>query len=150
LGDVHDPATRSRNMSAIRAKDTSPEVRVRKLLHTAGFRFRLHKRSLPGSPDLVLAKHRAIIFVHGCFWHGHECKSFRWPKTREDFWRAKIGANTMRDQQSLRALRFEGWRVCLIWECALRGGERISDAELSSVLQRWLRSDSEFLELRGR
>ena len=149
MGDVHDPATRSRNMSAIRAKDTSPEVRVRKLLHKAGFRFRLHVRALPGAPDLVFAKHHAVIFVHGCFWHGHECPTFRWPKTREDFWRAKIGANIRRDHQSLLALSEGGWRTCVIWECAMRGADRIGDAELSSALQCWLRSDSESLELRG-
>lgn len=149
MGDVHDPATRSRNMSAIRAKDTSPEFKVRKLLHRAGFRFRLHSKALPGSPDLVFAKHRAVVFVHGCFWHGHECNTFRWPKSREEFWHHKIGNNVIRDQQILRELRKSGWRVCLIWECSLRGAGRIEDADLLSSLERWLRSASEFLELRG-
>jgi DNA mismatch endonuclease (patch repair protein) len=136
-------------MSAIRAKNTSPENRVRKILHNAGFRYRLHARALPGSPDLVFAKHRAVIFVHGCFWHGHECSTFRWPKTREDFWRSKIGANVLRDRQSLLALHEKGWRVCLIWECAMRGRDRMGDPELLSALQSWLGSNSEFLELRG-
>ena len=104
LVDVHDKATRSRNMAAIRGSDTKPEMMIRRGLHARGFRFRLHDRKLPGRPDLIFPRHRAVLFVHGCFWHGHGCHLFKWPSTREDFWRQKIGANVARDETSKEAL----------------------------------------------
>lgn len=108
-------------MARIRSTDTKPEMIIRKGLHAAGFRFRLHTRSLPGRPDIVMRKHRCVIFIHGCFWHGHEgCPYFRLPKTRPEFWSAKIGANQARDRRVMDALIRDGWRVLIIWECATR------------------------------
>jgi DNA mismatch endonuclease (patch repair protein) len=121
LADVVDKATRSRMMSGIRGKDTTPEKAVRSALHKAGFRFRLHVRDLPGKPDIVLPKYRTAIFVHGCFWHGHECRNFKWPKTRADWWRKKIEANKARDRKARTALRKLGWNVRVVWECEATG-----------------------------
>ena len=103
-------------MAGIRGRNTKPELVIRSVLHRRGFRFRLYRRDLPGKPDLVFPKHRAVIFIHGCFWHGHGCHLFRWPKTREDFWREKIGSNMARDRRQFSALRDAGWRVATIWE----------------------------------
>lgn len=107
-------------MSGIRGKNTRPEIMVRQALHKAGFRFRLHRKDLPGKPDLVLPKYQAAIFVHGCFWHGHDCRYFKIPKTRTDFWMAKIASNSSRDQRDIEALRKLGWRVMIVWECEIR------------------------------
>jgi len=111
---------KSRQMALIRSKDTKPELIVRTVAHRLGYRFRLHRKDLPGKPDLVFPSRRAIIFVHGCFWHGHNCKrGSRVPKTRTEYWRAKIARNTARDQRALAALESDGWRVLTIWECEL-------------------------------
>ena len=115
-------AARSRNMAAIKGRDTSPELIVRRQLHAAGFRFRLHRKDLPGRPDIVLPKHRTVIFVHGCFWHKHNCRYFKWPKTRAEFWHEKIMANLLRDRRNQKALRSLGWRVIILWECQIKRG----------------------------
>jgi len=107
-------------MRAIRSKNTKPELLIRKALHAAGFRFRLHVARLPGKPDIVLPKYKTAIFVHGCFWHGHNCKYFRLPQTRPEFWRDKIEANRARDAKDLELLKGMGWHVILIWECATK------------------------------
>ena len=118
--DVHDKKTRSYNMSRIKGKDTKPEMLVRKYLFAHGFRYRLHVKALPGKPDIVLPKYKTVIFVHGCFWHGHNCPAFKWPKTREKFWREKISTNRKRDIQQINDLVRAGWRVSVVWECAIR------------------------------
>lgn len=107
-------------MSGIRGKDTKPEMIVRRGLHAMGFRYRLHDKRLPGKPDLVLPKYRTAIFVHGCFWHGHECHLFKWPKTRPDFWRKKIESNRTRDRSNREKIEKQGWQVIELWECELR------------------------------
>lgn len=120
--DTLSPSARSKRMSLVRCKDTQPEMLVRCLVHRLGFRFRLHVRSLPGSPDIVLAKYRKVIFVHGCFWHRHSastCTKGRLPKSRQDFWELKLNGNRKRDRKNQRALRRDGWRVLTIWECQL-------------------------------
>lgn len=109
-------------MAAIRGKDTKPEMLVRRAIHAAGFRYRLHRRDLPGSPDIVLTRLRTVVFVHGCFWHHHGCAKSVWPKTRAAFWRAKIEANIARDRRVRVFLRQAGWRVEQIWECELKSG----------------------------
>src|SRR5580704_665922 len=121
MTDVHSPEARQRNMAAIRATDTQPELAVRRGLHAFGYRFRLHVRVLPGRPDIVLPRHRVVVFVHGCFFHGHNCPTFRWPTTRAAFWRNKITSNQARDVRNAAELRRMGWRVLTIWECSLRG-----------------------------
>lgn len=127
-------------MSGIRSKDTKPEMIVRKGLHRLGFRFRLHDRKLPGRPDLVFPKYRAVIFVHGCFWHGHECHLFKWPKTREDFWRQKIARNISNDEKAKAALEQAGWRVITIWECSTKGHAKNAIDEAIRRLADWIRS----------
>lgn len=149
LADVHDKATRSRNMAAIRATNTKPELIIRKGLHASGFRYRLHAKELPGKPDLVLAKYRAVVFINGCFWHGHDCHLFHWPATREEFWREKIGGNVARDERNLTELRNTGWRIALIWECALKGKARRSSADVIDSLSRWLLTDDREIQIRG-
>ena len=124
MTDVHEPHIRSFNMSRIRSKDSKPEMIVRRYLFQNGFRFRLHVKSLPGKPDLVLKKYRTVIFIHGCFWHGHEgCKYFVVPKTRTEWWLNKIGTNKKKDKINSDQLRQDGWSVYEIWECELREHE---------------------------
>ena len=108
-------------MRRIGGRDTKPEMLLRRGLHGRGLRYTLHAASLPGKPDMVFPRHRAVVFAHGCFWHGHGCSLFRWPKTRATFWRTKINGNMERDQRVLAALEAEGWRVLVVWECALKG-----------------------------
>src|SRR5690606_25232075 len=124
MADVHEPHIRSYNMSRIRSKDSKPELIVRRFLHRNGFRFRLHVKDLPGKPDLVLKKHRTVIFVHGCFWHGHEgCKYFVVPKTRTEWWLEKIETNKRKDKINIESLTQSGWRVFEVWDCELRSRE---------------------------
>lgn len=122
--DPLTPEQRRLNMSRVRGKNTKPELLIRKGLHAVGLRYRLHGRQLPGTPDLVFPSPRAVVFVHGCFWHGHHCPLFRLPATRTEFWSTKIGANQIRDAAAVAALRSEGWRVLTIWECSVRGAAR--------------------------
>ncbi|GBR08214.1 DNA G:T-mismatch repair endonuclease [Acetobacter oeni LMG 21952] len=136
-------------MAAIRGSHTKPELLIRKLLHAAGFRFRLHVRDLPGKPDLVFPKYSAVIFVNGCFWHHHDCHLFKWPATREAFWREKIGRNVENDRKASERLREAGWRVATVWECALKGRTRLAPAMVGERLGTWLRSDNPTLSLRG-
>ncbi|PEH40030.1 very short patch repair endonuclease [Burkholderia gladioli] len=146
--DVVDSATRSRMMSGIRGRNTKPEILIRSLLHRQGFRFRLHVRDLPGKPDIVLPRYHAVIFVHGCFWHGHDCSLFKWPGTRPDFWREKIGRNRANDHKALTTLLADGWRVGIVWECALRGANKNIESVAKSLAD-WLGSDAPTTELRG-
>jgi len=121
MADVHSKETRSYNMSRIRSKDTKPEMLVRKFLHKNGFRYRLHVKDLPGKPDIVLPKHKTVIFIHGCFWHGHEgCKYYVVPKTRTEWWLNKLGTNVANDVYAEKLLRSQGWNVVKIWECELK------------------------------
>lgn len=122
--DTLTPEQRSERMGRVRNKDTSPEWKVRRLLHRMGYRYRLHARDLPGRPDLVFRKRRKVIFVHGCFWHQHPdpaCSLARQPKSRQEFWSAKFEANVARDARATRALTEDGWQVFVVWECQLRG-----------------------------
>lgn len=149
MADVVTPDIRSRMMSGIRGADTKPELIVRRGLHARGFRFRLHDRALPGRPDLVLRKHRATIFVHGCFWHGHSCRLFKWPGSRQDFWRNKIASNVARDEMVERRLIDAGWRVMNVWECATKGPERRPIEEVLDEIVVWLKDGAERGDIRG-
>ena len=112
---------RSKNMAAIRSKNTKPEIKVRKVLHSMGYRFRLHSKDLPGSPDIVLPKYKTVIFVHGCFWHRHEnCKYASTPKTRQEFWEAKFRENINRDKLNQENLSSKGWKIIIVWECEIK------------------------------
>lgn len=135
MTDVHDKATRSYNMSKIRGKDTKPEILVRKFLFSNGLRYRLHKKDLPGKPDLVFNKYKAVVFVNGCFWHGHEgCKYFVYPKARKDWWRNKINKTSETDKKNKAILEETGWRVFVVWECELRRERK--DTTLIDLLEK--------------
>jgi len=122
-------------MAAIKSANTSPELVVRRALHKAGFRFRLHKRDLPGRPDIVLPKHRAVVFVNGCFWHGHDqCSLYRLPKSRSEFWEAKISGNKARDTRDILELENWGWKPIVVWECAVKGKGRLDSEKLACRL----------------
>lgn len=138
MSDIVDPETRSRMMANIKGKNTKPELAIRSALHRMGYRFRLHRKDLPGKPDIVLPKHHAVIFVNGCFWHGHFCHLFKWPKTRETFWRDKILSNKVRDERNLEALIGQGWRVCILWECSIRQADPKAAHQALCTLIRWL------------
>ncbi|APL95570.1 DNA mismatch endonuclease Vsr [Sphingobium indicum] len=143
--DIVDAATRSRMMAGIRGKDTGPEVTLRRAMHARGFRYRLHVRSMPGRPDLVFPRYKAVVFVHGCFWHRHEgCRYATSPATRSEFWAEKFATNLARDRNNEERLRAAGWRIAVVWECALKR----SIDEVVEQLSRWLLSPShERLEL---
>lgn len=145
MAEKRGPLTRSQMMARIRSADTKPELVLRKSLHAIGYRFRLHVRSLPGCPDIVMRKHRCAIFVHGCFWHGHEgCRNFRIPKTRPEFWSTKIVSNRDRDRRAIEALLDAGWRVLVVWECATRS---FKVDNLISIIAAWLQGPETSAEL---
>lgn len=128
--DVLTPEQRQLNMSRIRGRDTRPEMLIRRGLHACGFRYRLQDRKLPGRPDLIFPRYRAVIFVHGCFWHGHDCPLFKLPETRRDFWDAKISSNRTRDKRVDETLLEQGWRVATVWECSLKGINKLGGDEV--------------------
>ncbi len=135
--DVHEPKVRSYNMSQIRGKDTKPEMIVRRFLFKNGFRYRLHDRKLPGRPDLVFSKYKKVIFIHGCFWHGHEdCKYFKPPKTKTDWWMNKISENRNRDERNIVKLKKDKWLPITIWECELKPDKR--DKTLQALVKELL------------
>lgn len=138
---------RSALMSRVRGADTKPELIVRRGLWRAGLRYRLQVRSLPGSPDIVLPRWSAAVFVHGCFWHGHrKCAAFRLPATRTDFWHAKVENNRQRDLRAVSALTAQGWRVAVIWECSVKND---SSSALDTLVH-WVRSDLSMIDIRGK
>jgi DNA mismatch endonuclease (patch repair protein) len=144
--DIVDKLTRSRMMAGIRGKDTKPELALRRSLHALGFRYRLHAKGFPGRPDLILAKYRAAIFVHGCFWHRHPgCRFATTPATRPDFWAAKFDANLARDDAVRAALLKAGWRVGTVWECALRSETAVGAA--TDIVAAWLNGSGLELEV---
>lgn len=146
MTDIVTATQRSKMMAGIRGKNTKPELQIRSQLHKQGFRFRIHA-NLPGKPDLVFKQYRAIIFVHGCFWHGHRCHLFKWPQTRPEFWKNKINRNVKNDQQVLKKLSDMGWRTCIVWECSLKGKGRLKMEDVISTLSSWLKSDEQMLEV---
>ena len=132
--DVLTPTQRSRNMSAIRSKNTRPELVVRRIVHAMGFRYRLHRADLPGRPDIVLARLSCVIFVHGCYWHMHNCRFGRVvAKTNAEFWRVKRQSNVIRDRHNLQKLRRAGWQPIIVWECSLRNTQRLSERLWSTL-----------------
>ena len=125
-------------MRAIKASNTRPEMVVRRICHSLGFRYRLNKKDLPGKPDLVFPRHKAVIFVNGCFWHRHDCYLFKLPETRRDFWSEKLEANAVRDQRKREDLIDSGWRILVIWECSLKGRRKMEFHELARVIDSWI------------
>lgn len=149
MADVVTAAVRSRMMAGIGGKNTKPELLLRKGLHAQGLRFRVHRRDLPGTPDIVLPRYRAVLFAHGCFWHGHDCNLFKVPGTRTDFWLAKIARNQEVDRKAQEALALAGWRRGIVWECALKGRARLPPGDVIGLCAGWLKSGGEQLEVRG-
>lgn len=136
--DIVPAEVRSRMMAGIRSHDTRPELRLRREMHARGFRFRLHRKDLPGSPDLIFPRFHVAVFVHGCFWHRHEsCRFASTPKSRADFWLGKFETNVVRDRRVQQALLDEGWRVSVVWECALRA----DPARIADGLASWMTSE---------
>lgn len=143
MADIVDKETRSQMMSGIRAKNTRPEMFLRQGLHALGFRFRLHAKDIPGKPDIVLPKYRALVVVHGCFWHGHNCRYFKLPQTRPEFWQEKIEANRKRDLRDAELQHNSGWRSLIVWECAVRAGMKSKPAiDLVTLVSDWLETSS--------
>jgi DNA mismatch endonuclease (patch repair protein) len=136
-------------MSGIRGSNTKPELVLRSGLHRRGLRYRLHDKKLPGKPDMVFPKFHAVIFVDGCFWHGHDCHLFRWPQSRTEFWKNKIKGNIARDVANNEKLRAQGWRVCHVWECALKGKNRLPAEKIIDRCAKWLSGSRAEMEIRG-
>lgn len=148
--DTVDARTRSRIMASVGQRNTGVEVMLRSALHAAGLRYRLHDRSLPGSPDLVFPRFRAAVFIHGCYWHAHGCHRSSVPKSRRAFWMDKFEANKLRDARKAQALLADGWRVLDVWECALRGKTARDPDAVASLVRRWLTSTAERGSIAGR
>ncbi len=146
MADIVSPSVRSRMMSGIKSKNTSPEMIIRRQLHGMGFRYRLHGKKLPGKPDIIFPKYHAVIFVHGCFWHGHDCSLFKWPSSNTEFWKNKINSNRERDVSNKQKLQADSWRVAIVWECAIRKSGAC-DKGLAQNLADWLVSNSNYLEI---
>lgn len=150
MADIVPTDVRSRMMSGIRSRNTKPELFLRRGLHKAGFRFRLHARELPGKPDIVFPRYKAVLFAHGCFWHGHDCHLFKLPSTRHEFWQAKIERNQSVDQRVTNTLEGLGWRVGIVWECALKGRTRLPHDEVINACADWLHGNKKAFESRGK
>ena len=149
LTDTVNSAKRSQIMSRVRGKDTKPELLIRRELHAKGFRYRLHDRKLPGKPDLVFPKYKSIIFIHGCFWHGHSCHMFRRPSSHTEYWNRKFARNIERDKRNYRYLEDKGWRILTIWECALSGRTRLPLENVIDMASDWLLFKTAHMEIRG-
>lgn len=147
--DPLSPEQRARCMSRIKGKDTKPELQVRKALFALGYRYRLHNGQLPGKPDIILPRYRAVIFVNGCFWHGHRCHLFKWPRTRSDFWLEKIHRNRENDERAENSLLSADWRILRVWECALRGRTRLPLEQVINQIHVWLHGTSSTMEIKG-
>lgn len=149
MADVLSPEQRKYNMSSIRGSDTKPEMIVRRGLHARGLRYRLHDRKLPGRPDLVFPRYNAVIFIHGCFWHGHKCPMFRMPSTRQEFWSSKISTNQNRDAKVHNEIINLGWRILTIWECSLKGPAKFSTEFLLDECLLFLHGDFKSKSITG-
>lgn len=150
MPDTVSPQKRSEVMAKVGSKDTRPELVIRRGLHAQGFRYRLHDSKLPGKPDLVFPRYKAVIFVNGCFWHGHGCPRCRLPSSNTEYWNGKIARNVARDKVNRQLLLAEGWRVLTVWECALAGKEKRKLKEVLARASEWLLSTKPHYEISGR
>lgn len=147
--DTVDKVTRSRIMSRVGQRDTAPEMRLRSALHRIGLRYRLHDPKLPGSPDLIFPRFHTVVFVHGCFWHAHGCRFSTTPSTRKDFWAEKFAANRARDKRDVDILLADGWRVLVVWECALKGKRGLPEEAVARHVALWLKGSGKRVEIGG-
>lgn len=147
--DIVSSIKRSEMMAGIRNKNTRPEMQVRKGLHALGFRYRIHAKDLPGKPDIVLPKYKTVIFVHGCFWHGHNCHLFKMPQTKTAFWSEKISKNRLNDDLAIARLQQLGWSIILVWECSLKGREKLDLETFLNLLTLQIRSPKSIQEIYG-
>jgi DNA mismatch endonuclease, patch repair protein len=150
MADIVDASTRSIMMSRVKGKNTRQEVEIRKRLFALGFRYRLHDKKLPGKPDIVLRKYRAVIFINGCFWHAHDCPLFKWPTSKKVFWKKKLSGNKERDYQNTSSLIKLGWRIFTVWECSFRSAGRDRTKEINLVaikVAKWLYSNKKYGEI---
>lgn len=147
MADVLTHEQRQKCMSAVKSGNTKPEVLLRSILHKSGLRFRLHDKKLPGKPDLVFPRYQSVIFVHGCYWHLHRCYKSTIPKTNREFWKNKLTTNKERDARNIKTLNEMGWRVMIVWECALKGKSSFPIDKVSSVIKSWLLSSEAFYEI---
>lgn len=147
MTDTVDTKTRSKIMSSVKSKDTQIELIVRKALFAKGFRYKINDKTLPGKPDIALPKYKAVIFINGCFWHGHNCKRGKLPETNTDFWSQKINSNIVRDKQNIKQLKNLGWRVAVVWECSLRGKTSMGLQTVAGKLESWLKNTSNYIEI---
>lgn len=147
--DTVDRRTRSRIMASVRQRHTGPEILLRSTLHRAGLRYLLHNTKLPGSPDLVFPRYRAVIFVHGCYWHAHGCYRSTIPKSRREFWHKKFENNRKRDERNITLLHWENWRVMVVWECVLVGKLAFPSGEVPTHILAWLKGTDSYGELPG-
>lgn len=149
MADIVSTEVRSRMMAGIKGKNTKPEIIIRKALHALGYRYRLHNAKLPGKPDLSLPKYKAIIQINGCFWHKHDCHLFKWPSSRKEFWYPKLKRNAEKDIENNKALLSLGFRILTVWECSLKGKEKLPVENVIDRINYWLQSDIEQMEIRG-
>ena len=140
---------RSKMMSAIKGKNTKPEIVIRKILYSEGYRYRLHVNSVIGNPDIVIRKLKTAIFINGCFWHGHDCPLFTIPKTRSDFWKQKIESNIKRDSENMQKLQDSGWKVVIIWGCSMKGKIHLSLEDLSRMVLEALKSNESIVQIKS-
>ena len=147
MADVLTPEQRQNCMSSVRRENTSPEIILRSVLHKSGLRYRLHDKDLPGSPDMVFTRFRAVIFVHGCFWHSHGCYKSSIPESRHSFWKSKFQTNRDRDERNIKLLHNQGWRVMVVWQCALNGKHAYSSDVVVSCVKDWLQSSESFWQI---
>lgn len=149
MADIVDKKTRSKMMSGIKSKDTKPELIIRKGLFARGLRYRLHDKHLPGKPDIVFHKLKAVIFINGCFWHGHMCHLFKWPSTRPHFWKKKIDRNIEVDNRNYVSLKTQGWRILTVWECTLKGKTRLDFDITIDEIEEWIRCGKSDKDISG-
>lgn len=149
MADTVSPEVRSRIMASIRGRNTKPELTVRKGLHALGFRYSLHSSRFPGRPDIVLAKHNAVVFIHGCYWHGHRCGAAKLPSSNESYWHPKIERTRMRDAKNASAVESAGWRSLTIWECALRGKSALGPERVIEMAAQWIMAGTSSSEIAG-
>lgn len=149
MADKITSTQRSKMMSAVKGKNTKPEIVIRKILYSAGYRYRLHVKNVSGNPDIVIKKLKTAIFINGCFWHGHDCHLFTIPKTRSDFWKQKIDSNTKRDKGNLEKLLNDGWKIIIVWGCSMKGKMKIDNIRLSQLLLEALMGADKIVEIDG-